>query len=158
MVRREDFLGAGICGSVAIENTQSKGLLAITYRCWNRQWRVVSDSVLEARSIRQGTNLSRGKQIPLCVPRPPTCGGKGKARDRVRDDRCGVLPMTRQPARKISAEAHSTQTEPKDLTQSPQLTREISGGALRFPGRRCGRRRRLGRCRDGCHCRRGTDL
>jgi hypothetical protein len=25
------------------------------------------------------------KQIPLCVPRPPKCGGKEKARDSVRD-------------------------------------------------------------------------
>jgi len=25
-------------------------------------------------------------QIPLCVPRPPNCGGKGKARDSVRED------------------------------------------------------------------------
>jgi hypothetical protein len=28
----------------------------------------------------------RGKQIPLCVPRPPKCGGEEKARDFVRDD------------------------------------------------------------------------
>jgi hypothetical protein len=27
-----------------------------------------------------------GKQIPLCVPRPPNCGGQEKARDSVRDD------------------------------------------------------------------------
>jgi len=26
------------------------------------------------------------KQIPLCVPRPPECDGKEKARDCVRDD------------------------------------------------------------------------
>src|SRR5271163_1705426 len=30
--------------------------------------------------------VSRRKQIPLCVPRPPNCGGKEKARDSVRDD------------------------------------------------------------------------
>jgi hypothetical protein len=26
------------------------------------------------------------KQIPLCIPRPPNCGGKENARDSVRDD------------------------------------------------------------------------
>src|SRR5580658_11118968 len=38
----------------------------------------------------------RRKQIPLCVPRPPKCGGNEKARDPVRDDtltrkRCELL-------------------------------------------------------------------
>jgi len=32
------------------------------------------------------TRLFRKKQIPLCAPRPPKCGGKEKARDSVRDD------------------------------------------------------------------------
>jgi hypothetical protein len=32
------------------------------------------------------TWLTREKQIPRCVPRPPNCGGKEKARDSVRDD------------------------------------------------------------------------
>ena len=30
--------------------------------------------------------MLREKQIPLCVPRPPNCGGPEKARDSVRDD------------------------------------------------------------------------
>jgi len=36
----------------------------------------------------KGAHLAhkRRKQIPLCVPRPPNCGGKEKARDSVRDD------------------------------------------------------------------------
>jgi hypothetical protein len=31
--------------------------------------------------------MFREKQIPHCVPRPPNCGGKEKARDSVRDDK-----------------------------------------------------------------------
>jgi len=36
----------------------------------------------------KGAHLAhpRRKQIPLCIPRPPNCGGKEKARDSVRDD------------------------------------------------------------------------
>ena len=38
--------------------------------------------------------LLRGeKRIPLCVPRPPNCGGKEKARDRVRDDTVSARPQ-----------------------------------------------------------------
>jgi hypothetical protein len=38
------------------------------------------------RSICSESRLVHEKQIPHCVPRPPNCGGKEKARDCVRDD------------------------------------------------------------------------
>src|ERR1700733_5445380 len=38
------------------------------------------------RGAECGTRLFREEQIPLCIPRPPKCGGKEKAQDSVRDD------------------------------------------------------------------------
>src|SRR5580698_8380081 len=49
----------------------------------------------------------RGKQISLCIPRSPKCGGKEKARDFGRDD-ARIFPSVKQ-RRRITAEAQGTQ-------------------------------------------------
>src|SRR6202021_3140926 len=55
----------------------------------------------------------RGKQIPLCVPCPPNCGGKEKARDFDRDDpRPRRLPCYRWPPEVAPYETRDTATHP----------------------------------------------